>query len=197
MLQKQTIANPKKVSDEIMALFNKYGNEDYDGEPISQTSHMIQCAMLAMGEGQVELTIGAFLHDIGHLLKHEQDTEAMGSFGVVNHEGIGAAYLRERGFSERICAVVANHVAAKRYLVATDKTYAAKLSPASQETLKWQGGPMTDKEVKAFKNHSFFDDIIKVRLWDEKAKDTHVEMLPLSYFINLIYEHVKNRKEKE
>jgi len=68
--------------------------------------------MLAMGEGEVELTIGGFLHDIGHLLKHEQATEAMGSFGVVNREGIGAAYLRERGFSERICAVVANHVAA-------------------------------------------------------------------------------------
>ena len=118
MTAKQTISRAKEISKEIMALFNKYGNEDYDGEPISQTSHMIQCAMLAMGEGEVELTIGAFLHDIGHLLKHEQNTESMGSFGVVNHEGIGSAYLRERGFSERICAIVANHVGAKRYLVA-------------------------------------------------------------------------------
>lgn len=197
MLQKKVISGPRVVSDEIKDLFIKYGDEDYDGEPVSQASHMIQCAMLAMGEGEVELTIGAFLHDIGHLLKHEQETEAMGSFGVVNHEGIGASYLRERGFSEKICAVVANHVAAKRYLVATDKMYAAKLSPASQETLKWQGGPMTDKEVKAFKNHSFFEDIIKVRLWDEKAKDTHIKMLPVSYFINLIYEYLKSRRESE
>ena len=197
MLQQPAVSAARKVSDEILDLFNKYGDEDYDGEPVSQTSHMIQCGMLAMGEGEVELTIGAFLHDIGHLLKHEQQTEAMGSFGVVNHEGIGAAYLRERGFSERICAVVANHVAAKRYLVATDKSYAAKLSPASQETLKWQGGPMTEKEVKAFKNHSYFDDIIKVRLWDEKAKDTDVRMVPLSHFIDLIYEHLQYQKEME
>ena len=197
MSYKQTVSPPRIVSEEIKDLFIKYGDEDYDGEPVSQASHMIQCAMLAMGEGEVELTIGAFLHDIGHLLKHEQETEAMGNFGVVNHEGIGASYLRERGFSERICAVVANHVAAKRYLVATDKMYAAKLSPASKETLKWQGGPMTDKEVKAFRNHSFFDDIIKVRLWDEKAKDTHIKMLHLSHFINLIYDHLKNRKEIE
>ena len=112
MTGKQTVSGSKQIADEILHLFSKYGNEDYDGEPISQTSHMIQCAMLAMGEGEVELTIGGFLHDIGHLLKHEQATEAMGSFGVVNREGIGAAYLRERGFSERICAVVANHVAA-------------------------------------------------------------------------------------
>lgn len=195
MTGKQTISNPKPIADEIIALFNKYGNEDYDGEPISQKSHMIQCAMLAMGEGEIELTIGAFLHDIGHLLKHEQNTESMGSFGVVNHEGIGAAYLRERGFSNRICAIVANHVAAKRYLVATDKTYAAKLSGASQETLKWQGGPLSDKEVKAFKNHSWFADIIKVRLWDEKAKDENVPLLPISFFHKLIYNYLNENIE--
>lgn len=195
MTDKQTISSPKQISDEIIALFNKYGNEDYDGEPISQTSHMIQCAMLAMGEGEIELTIGAFLHDVGHLLKHEQKTEAMGTFGVVNHEGIGAAYVRDRGFSERICAIVANHVAAKRYLVATDEMYASKLSMASRETLKWQGGPMTDEEAKAFKNHSYFDDIIKVRLWDEKAKDMSVTLLPISFFQKLIINHLSNNIE--
>lgn len=195
MIQKHVVSGPKQISDEIIALFNKYGSEDYDGEPISQTSHMIQCAMLAMGDGEIELTIGAFLHDIGHLLKHEQQTESMGSFGVVNHEGIGAAYLRERGFSDRICAIVANHVAAKRYLIATDEMYAAKLSPASRETLKWQGGPMNEKKVKTFKNHSFFDDIIKVRLWDEKAKDMNVTLLPISFFKNLIYNYLKDNFE--
>lgn len=195
MTDKQTISGAKEVSLEIITLFNKYGNEDYDGEPISQTSHMIQCAMLAMGEGEIELTLGAFLHDIGHLLKHEQPTEAMGSFGVVNHEGIGAAYLRERGFSERICAVVANHVAAKRYLVATDEMYAAKLSTASRETLKWQGGPMTEKEVKAFKKHSYFEDIIKVRLWDEKAKDQKALLLPISFFQKLIQNYLNDSFE--
>ena len=190
MTEKQVISGATEISANTIVLFNKYGNEDYDGEPISQTSHMIQCAMLAMGEGEIELTLGAFLHDIGHLLKHEQPTEAMGSFGVVNHEGIGAAYLRERGFSERICAVVANHVAAKRYLVATDEMYAAKLSTASRETLKWQGGPMTEKEVKAFKKHSYFEDIIKVRMWDEKAKDQKAPLLPISFFQKLIHNYL-------
>jgi len=194
MVSKQTIG-PKQISDEIIELFNKYGNEDYDGEPISQTSHMIQCSMLAMGEGEVELTIGAFLHDIGHLLKHEQKTEAMGTFGVVNHEGIGASYLYKRGFSDRICAIVANHVAAKRYLVATDEMYASKLSLASRETLKWQGGPMTDKEAKAFKNHSYFEDIIKVRLWDEKAKVKNMHLLPISFFHKLIHNYLNDSIE--
>ncbi len=112
------------TTQKLMDLFLQHGDEDYDGEPVSQAAHMQQAAMLAIKEGaDEELVIGAFLHDIGHLLKHTQHTTAMGNYGVVNHEGLGAAYLQAHGFSKRICAVVEQHVAAKRYLVATDATY--------------------------------------------------------------------------
>lgn len=185
-------SEPHVVTDEVINLYKQYGDEDYDGEPVSQTSHMIQCAMLAMEDGDINLTIGAFLHDVGHLLKHEQPTEPMGNFGVANHEGIGAAYLKERGFSERVCAIVANHVAAKRYLVATDKEYASKLSTASQETLRWQGGPMSDEEADVFKQHPFFNDIIKVRLWDERAKSHNTPILPLSFFKKLMNNYLND-----
>jgi len=179
---------------EIMQLFEKYGNEDYDGEPVSQTSHMVQCAMQAMSEGaDMELILGGFLHDIGHLLRHEQLTEEMGGYGVVNHEGIGAMYLRSKGFSERVCAMVEKHVDAKRYLVATDTTYKEKLSEASLQTLEWQGGPMNEGEVMLFVQHQFFDDIIKVRLWDEQAKNYDAVVLPLSHFSNLIEEYLNDR----
>ncbi|MCW3111591.1 MAG: hypothetical protein JWQ09_6097 [Segetibacter sp.] len=185
---------PELVAEEIIQLFKQHGDEDYDGEPVSQTSHMIQAAILAGKEdADEELILGAFLHDIGHLLKHNQQTEAMGNFGVVNHEGIGAVYLRNHGFSERVCSVVDMHVQAKRYLVATDKTYQAKLSPASIETLKWQGGPMTTEEAAAFEHHPFFKEIIKVRLWDEAAKDTTVTLLPLNVFKKLITEYLTAR----
>lgn len=181
------------VVNEIMTLFEKYGNEDYDGEPISQTSHMIQCGMQGIHENaDIELILGGFLHDIGHLLRHEQNTEAMGAFGVVNHEGIGAQYLREKGFSERICAVVEKHVDAKRYLLATQPNYRNKLSEASLQTLIWQGGPMNDQEVAAFKTQPYLSDIIKVRLWDEMAKDAQAEMLPLEHFKNLIISYFNN-----
>ena len=96
--------NASAITQEIMQLFEKYGNNDYDGEPVTQTSHMVQCAMLAMkNNADTELVLGAFLHDIGHLLGHQQHSEAMGGFGAVNHEGIGAQYLKERGFSDRVC----------------------------------------------------------------------------------------------
>lgn len=193
MSESMPAAKALQTTNEIMRLFELYGNEDYDGEPVSQASHMIQCAMLAMDHAcDTELILGAFLHDIGHLLKHEQVTEAMGTYGVVNHEGVGAAYLRERGFPERICAAVEQHVAAKRYLVATDAAYQKKLSPASVQTLQWQGGPMTVDEVRQFEQHPHFQDIIKVRLWDESAKDTKAPLLPLSFFRNMIQIYLTN-----
>jgi phosphonate degradation associated HDIG domain protein len=187
--------NKEATSKEILFLFEKYGDEDYDGEPVSQTSHMIQCAMQAINEDAgTEFVLGAFLHDIGHLLRHQQQTEAMGNYGVVNHEGIGADYLRAKGFSEKVCAVVEKHVDAKRYLVATDPDYKAKLSIASLQTLKWQGGAMNKEEAATFNKNPFFNDIIRVRMWDEKAKMTDAKTLPLNYFINLIQEYLNDEK---
>jgi len=182
------------VTQEIMQLFEKYGNNDYDGEPVTQTSHMVQCAMLAMKtNADTELVLGAFLHDIGHLLGHQQQSEEMGGFGAVNHEGIGAEYLKEKGFSDRVCAMVDGHVAAKRYLVATDESYAAKLSSASQETLRWQGGAMSREEAAAFSKHPYFKDIIQVRLWDEGAKDYNAVLLSLSTFEDMMETYLSTR----
>lgn len=193
MQTEQSITADQTIK-EIMDLFSEYGNNDYDGEPVTQTSHMVQCAMLAMQENaDQELVLGAFLHDIGHLLGHQQKVANMQGFGAVNHEAIGAAYLQKHNFSERICAVVEGHVAAKRYLVATDKMYAEKLSPASRETLRWQGGPMNDEEINAFENHPHFKEIIHVRLWDEKAKDSNALLLPMSLFKNFIKDYLTHR----
>ncbi len=177
---------------ETMQLFNQHGGENYDGEPVSQTSHMVQCAMLALENlSDAPLVLGAPLHDVGHLLKHRQPTAQMGAYGVINHEAVGAAYLRSQGFGQRVCSVVEQHVAAKRYLVAADAGYKSKLSAASLQTLAWQGGAMSVEECTAFERHRFFHDIIKVRRWDEEAKSTTAAVLPLSWFEKLIIEHLK------
>lgn len=179
------------TAEEIIYLFEQYGNEDYDGERVSQSSHMMQCAMLAIEESEdEELILGAFLHDVGHLLKHEEPLETMGDFGVINHEAVGAAYLQKKGFSQKVVAIVEKHVDAKRYLVATDADYHRNLSEASWQTLQYQGGPMTVEEAEAFKQHPFFKDIISVRKWDERSKQQNVPLLALSAFRTLICKHL-------
>lgn len=182
---------PIGITQEIVQLFDHYGAAGYDGEPVSQLAHMLQCALIAEeSTGDADLVVGALLHDIGHLLKHTLATEAMGMYGVVNHESIGAAYLRDKGFGARVCAVVEGHVAAKRYLVATDPGYRGKLSEASVQTLAWQGGPMSEAEAKVFEQHPHFTDILQVRRWDELSKDPYLQLPPLSYFEPVILQHL-------
>ncbi|OLY93543.1 HDIG domain-containing protein [Cnuella takakiae] len=186
---------PKFVVAEIMDLFALHGAEDYDGEPVSQASHMMQCALIAEVEtGDADLVVAGLLHDIGHLLKQEPHTETMYGFGVVNHELLGGAYLRARGFSPRVCSIVENHVAAKRYLVAKDEDYRRKLSPASLVTLQWQGGAMGANEARLFEQLPFFNDIIAVRRWDELGKDTMVLVPPPTYFEPVILQHLMRQE---
>ncbi|XP_014668963.1 PREDICTED: uncharacterized protein LOC106810197 [Priapulus caudatus] len=102
--------------------------------------------------------------------------------GIQQHDVIGAEFLEELGFPAAVTDLVRYHVEAKRYLVTIDENYYSKLSEASKQTLIHQGGFMTDPEVAAFKNIPSCNDIIQMRMWDERGKDTDVETKPLSYY---------------
>jgi len=52
---------------------------------------------------------------------------------------------------------------------------------------------MKSEEVIGFKQHRFFDDIIKVRVWDEMAKNSEAILHPLSHFRTLIYEYLNDK----
>ena len=127
------INNYKQVADEVLSLYQRYGGEDYIGEPVSKIEHMCQCAQLAEAGGfDNEVILAAFFHDIGHLLEHVMPAGQMDGFGVVDHEKPGAEYLRQKGFSEKIAKLVASHVQAKRYLTFKYTDYFNQLSAASK-----------------------------------------------------------------
>lgn len=58
--------------------------------------------------------------------------------GKASHEILGEQYLRELGFSDKVCQLVGAHVMAKRYLTAIDEHYYNDLSQSSKMTLKFQ-----------------------------------------------------------
>lgn len=166
--------------DLIFGLYEKHGNEDYIGEPVSQIEHMCQSAQLAEKEGfDEEVILAAFFHDIGHLFAHLQETESMGGFGTKSHEQIGADHLRKLGFSEKIAKLVENHVQAKRYLTYRYPEYYEKLSEASRQTLIYQGGPMNELEARNFETDPLFEASLKMRTWDEEAKLEFIPLPPL------------------
>jgi phosphonate degradation associated HDIG domain protein len=165
------IAQAEKIVAEVFSLYEKYGEEDYIGEPVSQMEHMCQSAQLAEKEGyDEEVILAAFFHDIGHLCEHIIATDHMDGYGVVDHEIIAGNYLREKGFSDKIAKLVESHVQAKRYLTYKYPAYFSKLSTASKMTLDKQGGKMGEAEALAFENDDLHLLYIKLRRWDDEAK---------------------------
>jgi phosphonate degradation associated HDIG domain protein len=167
--------NPQAVVKEVFSLYEKFGDEDYIGEPVSQLEHMSQAAALAMAEGyDDEVVLAAFFHDIGHLCADADEAESMDGMGNVDHEKLGADYLLERGFSERVANLVQGHVIAKRYLTYKYPEYYNRLSDASKGTLEFQGGVMTEEEANDFELNPDAELIVRLRYWDDMAKEMNV-----------------------
>ena len=166
---------------EAFKLYESFGDADYIGEPVSQMEHMCQAAQLAENEGYDESVIlAAFFNDIGHLFAQQEKLEEMDGFGVLDHEKIGADFLRDLGFPELMAKLVESHVQAKRYLTFKYPAYYEKLSEASKQTLRFQGGVMTAAEAAEFESDPDHHLILKMREWDERAKETSVPVPDLS-----------------
>ncbi len=158
---------PEQVVEEIMTILQSGASYDYIGEPVSQLEHALQCAHRAKNANADDETIvAALLHDIGHLLIHD-DTNGL---GAADHEKIGRAYVLEKGFSKKIADLIRGHVDAKRYLTFVNPTYYERLSSASKETLVMQGGPMTEEQALEFEQQPYFKDKLLLRTWDEQSK---------------------------
>lgn len=171
--------NHQQVIARVFGLYERFGASDYIGEPVSQLEHMSQAAELAMAEGcDDEVVLAAFFHDIGHLCAEGADN--MGGYGVVSHERLGADYLREAGFSERLARLVEYHVQAKRYLTLREPGYYAQLSEASGRTLEYQGGVMSEAEADAFAADPLCALSLRIRRWDELAKERAVPVMDLA-----------------
>ena len=155
---------------DLMALWRQRGAMAYDGEGVSQLQHGWQCARLArQADAPVPLQVAAWLHDIGHLLAGLPGTPTLA--GVDDgHERLGAAWLQGL-YGPSVARPVALHVAAKRCLVASQPGYQDALSADSRRSLQLQGGPMDEAEVARFMALPHAGDALKLRLWDDQAKN--------------------------
>jgi len=179
------------VVEEVFALYENYGAEDYIGEPVSQLEYMCQAAMLAEQEGyEEEIVLAAFFHDIGHLCEQVSTEQMMDGYGVQDHEDIGGDYLQKRGFSGKLAKLVQSHVAAKRYLTYKIPEYYQKLSPASRMTLQKQGGVMSEEEAAVFESDELCRLYIKLREWDDRAKEEGLALPSLEKYRQMAIRHL-------
>ena len=162
------------VVEEIEALFARHGSESY-GEGVTMLQHALQTAALAQAEGADDsLVVAALLHDVGHFLQPTDD-----SYGYHKHDRSGGEWLARR-FVPAVSEPVRLHVAAKRYLCATEAEYFGRLSAASVHSLGKQGGPMSAPESAAFAALPHAGAAVRLRRWDDggKVDGLHVPDLP-------------------
>jgi 2-amino-1-hydroxyethylphosphonate dioxygenase (glycine-forming) len=194
-----TSEQAREIADEIMSLYEEHGGAEYAGEKVSQLEHMVQAAQLAEAQGfDEEVVLAAFLHDIGHISEAGKGDGTMSDsrgemdgFGMMDHEELGAEFLRKKGFSKKVTRLVESHVEAKRYLTYKDPAYYSDLSEASKRTLEYQGGPMTAEEATAFEQYPLFGLIIRMRNWDEQAKIEHQPLPDLQHYREMMLHHLQ------
>ena len=114
----------------------------------------------------------------------------MAEVGTLDHERLGANYLSQLGFSADLCHLVRGHVLGKRYLCFKKANYLNSLSNASRETLRWQGGPMGPEEAAAFESDPWFETILRLRTFDDRAKDPRAEPPPLHAYRGMCEMHL-------
>ena len=170
---------PFLISD-LFDLYETRGDDRY-GEEVTQLQHALQSALQAEQAGASDALITAALfHDVGHLL-HRDAGGALAAGVDGRHEALGAKALAQV-FGSEVVEPVALHVAAKRYLCHADPGYWDGLSETSKATLLLQGGAMTEAEALAFTAGPFADDAVRLRCWDEAAKQPDLPTPDLLYY---------------
>ena len=169
------------IVDLILDLFAQRGAREYMGEAVSMSQHMEQSAACAVADGAPDsLVVAALLHDIGHFVG-DHPIEALEK-GIDNsHEEVGARYL-EPFFPSSVTEPIRLHVAAKRYLCATDTGYLEQLSAASVNSLMVQGGPMNSAEIEQFETRPHHKNAVKLRLYDDDGKVAGLTIKPVAEY---------------
>ncbi|MBM4074779.1 MAG: HD domain-containing protein [Planctomycetes bacterium] len=174
------------IVNHIVDVFNQRGSENYASEAVTQLQHAIQSALLAKRDGADEpLIAAALLHDIGHLLGTASLPNSEAQNYDDKHENKGYGWLVKH-FGAQVADPVRLHVAAKRYLCTVDPNYCNILSPTSLKSFHDQGGMMSNEERATFERERYFQEALRLRRWDDEAKDPDIAIPPIEEYRELL-----------
>ena len=133
----------------------------WDEDAVDELDHALQSAAHAIDDGaDDELVLASALHDLAHSAMFDAAAAA-------RHDATARDWLTPR-FGERVGWLAGAHVAAKRYLVATEPGYGSTLTQTSVLSLDAQGGAAVDD---ALVGHPWWPDALRLRRYDDAAKD--------------------------
>lgn len=170
--------------EEIVVACRSMEGLPYDGEPVDQLQHALQCGWLAQAEREDDdgFAIACLLHDISRApavagIAYDRPRE---------HHGEAAARWLEPRVGTRVAWLAGQHVPAKRYLVATDPNYRAQLSEVSLRTLQAQGGAMSAQEVADFRGRPGWEQAVELRLIDDRGKVAGLRVPGLEAYLDTL-----------
>lgn len=132
----------------------------WDEEAVDELDHALQAAARAIDDdADDELVLAAALHDIGHSPLFDEH--------AYHHHDVAAREWLTARFGPRVGWLAGAHVAAKRYLVATEPGYGDNLSRTSTDSLREQGGAQVEPDFAA---HLWWPDAVRLRRYDDAAK---------------------------
>ena len=170
------------LRQELLEIFVGRATKRYGLSDVNQLQHALQAAALAEADGAAPATVlASLLHDVGHMIHTLGENPAGRGIDDV-HEEIGADWLAKR-FSPEVSEPVRLHVAAKRYLCTVESDYFGKLSPDSVRSLELQGGLMSPEELTAFRKHPQHEEAVRLRRYDEGAKDPRAATPDFDHFL--------------
>jgi phosphonate degradation associated HDIG domain protein len=184
-------AQKSKVINHILNAFRQRGDEKYADEGVSQAQHALQTAMLARShQAPDSLVVAALLHDLGHILSDQDLPESCHENLDDKHEELGFAFLTQH-FDAEITDPIRMHVAAKRYLCTIEPDYRQRLSPTSLKSYFDQGGEMNVAEKLAFESEPHFSAAVRLRRWDDLAKDPNATTPDIEFFVPMLEQLVR------
>jgi len=181
----------RDVVDNLFSLLEENGRGLYGESGVNQIQHALQAASQAEQAGSTdEMITAALLHDIGHLIDNDA-AEAQLRGEDRRHEDLGSEYL-SAWFGPEVTEPIRLHVPAKRYLVYRKDQYADRLSEASIRTLELQGGAFeTVEQAAEFEAERFFQDAVRLRVWDEGAKSEDAATPDLAHYRPIVERAIK------
>ena len=111
-------------------------------------------------------------------LQHALQSAYLGEQEGASDELVTAAFLHDL-----VIDAVQRHVDAKRYLCATRPEYYGALSEDSKRSLKLQGGIFSAEEAAQFIAEPGAPDALRLRLWDDLAKQPETQTPELSHYM--------------
>lgn len=176
----------------IEQLFVAHGRQVLGGrraQPVTALQHALQCAQLAeWAQASDALVAAALLHDLGHHVDAEADDESRDN----GHE-MRVLPLLAATYGVAVTEPIRLHVQAKRYLVAAERGYLARLTPAAVHALQLQGGPMSGDEMTLFEATPHAEAAVELRRWDDLATQPRRRTPPLAHYLELLRQLERGR----